>query len=152
MVSDSANALNPYGTMRQHRLSTSQLSSLRHDFDRTVIVTVIAVRMVQMAIDEIIDMVAVRHRLVAATGAVLMPNLVTAAIMIGRAALRVLRTDFEDMVLNKRRGSRANRTMEVAVVEVIDMVDVFDGGVAAGRAMHVTVVAVGVGSAHKIMV
>ena len=67
----------------------------------------IAVGTVQVAIDEIIDMVTMRHRLVPTTGAVLMTDLVTAAIMVGRAALRVLRTDFQDMVLNERRASGA---------------------------------------------
>ena len=96
-----------------------------------MIVTMIAVGMVQVAIDEKIDMVTVRHRLVPTTGAVLVTDLVAAAIMVRRAALRVLRTDFQDMVLNERRASGANRMMEVAVVEVIDMVDVFDDGMAA---------------------
>jgi hypothetical protein len=35
------------------------------------------------------------------------------------------------MVLNERRASGANRMMEVAVVEVIKMVDVFDDRMAA---------------------
>jgi hypothetical protein len=130
--------------------STLRASSLRYEFDRTVIVTVIAVGMVQVATDEIIDMVTVRHRLVPTTGAVLVTDLVTAAIMVGRAALRVLRTDFQDMVLNERRAGGANRMMEVAVVEVIDMVDVFDDGMAAVGAVLVTVVGMGIGSAHKV--
>jgi hypothetical protein len=95
-----------------------------------VIVTVIAVQMVQVAINEIIDMVAVRHRLVAAIRAVPVSTLVTAAIMVGCAALRVLCTYFQDMVLNKRRASGANRIMEAPVVEVIEMLDVFNGGMA----------------------
>jgi hypothetical protein len=130
--------------------STLRASSLRYEFDRTVIVTVIAVGMVQVATDEIIDMVTVRHRLVPTTGAVLVTDLVTAAIMVGRAALRVLRTDFQDMVLNERRAGGANRMMEVAVVEVIDMVDVFDDGMAAVGTVLVTVVGKGIGSAHKV--
>ena len=59
-------------------------------FDRTMIVTVPVVGMVQVAIDEIVHMVAVRYRLVSAAGSMLMTGLVTAAIMIGRATLRVL--------------------------------------------------------------
>jgi hypothetical protein len=95
-----------------------------------MIVTVIGVRMVQMAINEVIDMIAVRHRLVATIGAVSVRTFVTAAVVVGRAALRVLRTYFQDMFLNKRRASGADRMMKVPVVKVIDMVDVFEGGVA----------------------
>jgi hypothetical protein len=40
--------------------------------------------------------------------------------------------------------------MKVAIVEVIDMVGVFDGDMPAGRTMHVTVIGMSVESAHKI--
>jgi hypothetical protein len=59
-----------------------------------VIVAVITVRMMQMTIDDIIDMVAVRHRLVPAIGTMLVANHVSAAVMVGRAAVGVFRTDF----------------------------------------------------------
>jgi len=59
------------------------------DFYWTMIVTMTVVRMVQMAIDEIIHMVAVRYRLVSATGSMVMTGFVAPAIMIGRTTLRV---------------------------------------------------------------
>jgi hypothetical protein len=105
--------------------------SLRYDLDRTVIVAVVAVRMVQVAINEIIDMVTVWHHLVATIGAMPVPAFVTAALVLRRTALRVLRTYFQDMFFNQLRRSGADRMMEVSVVEVIDMTVVFDGGVAA---------------------
>jgi hypothetical protein len=108
-----------------------------------VIVTVIAVRMVQVAFDQIIDMVAVWHCLVPATRAVLMPSVVAAAVMGGRATLRVICTDFQDVVLDKRRAGRANRMMELALVEVIDVALVFDCGVTALWAVLVTIVRMG---------
>jgi hypothetical protein len=43
---------------------------LINNLDRTMIVAMIAVRMMQVALHEIIDMVAVRHRLVPAIGPV----------------------------------------------------------------------------------
>jgi hypothetical protein len=49
---------------------------------------VIVVRMVQVAINEIIDMVAVRHRLVATIGVVPVRTFVTAAVVIRRATMR----------------------------------------------------------------
>jgi len=47
-----------------------------------VVVAVVTVRMVQVTINEIIDMVAVRHGLVATIGAVLVPAFVTATVML----------------------------------------------------------------------
>src|ERR1700758_3986586 len=66
-------------------------------FDGAVIVTMLVMRMMQVAINEIIYVVAVRHRLVSATGSMLMTGLMAATIMIGCATLRVLRTDFQGM-------------------------------------------------------
>jgi hypothetical protein len=108
-----------------------------------VIVTVVAVRMVKVAFDQIIDMVAVRDCLVPATGAVPMPRVVAAAVMVRRAALRVICTDFHDVVLDKLRAGRANRMMELAFVEVIDVAPVFDCGVTALRAVLMTIVRMG---------
>jgi hypothetical protein len=101
----------PLVLMRQHRLSTFRTSSLRHDFDRTVIITVIAVWMMQVTLYEIIDVVAVGHRLVPAIAAVFVRALMTAAIVVGCAALRVLRTDFQDMLLDQRGATGLNRIM-----------------------------------------
>jgi hypothetical protein len=53
-----------------------------------VIVAVNLVRMVQMALHEVIDVAAVRHALVAAFAAVLVPGLMPAATVIGCAARR----------------------------------------------------------------
>jgi hypothetical protein len=85
------------GEVRQH------LSNLvaGYYFDRTVIITVTIVGMMQVVIDEIVYMVAMRYCLVAATGSMLMIGLVTAAIVIGRATLRIFCTDLEDMLLHE---------------------------------------------------
>jgi hypothetical protein len=55
-----------------------------------VIVAVIAVRVVKMARDAIIHMVAVRHRLVAAARTVHMACVMPTATMVGSAGLGVL--------------------------------------------------------------
>ena len=67
-----------------------------------MIVAVTVVGMVQMAVDEIIHMVAVRYCFVSTTAAMLMTGLVATAVMIGCTTIRVLRTDFQNMFLNKR--------------------------------------------------
>ena len=55
-----------------------------------MVVAVIAVRVVKMAGDPIVHMVAVRHRIVAASGPVDMARIVPIAAMVGGAAVGVL--------------------------------------------------------------
>ena len=89
------------------------------------------------------------HRLVPAIAAVFVRALVTAAIVVGCAALGVLRTDFQDMLLDQRGATGPNRIMEVAVVKVIDMTAVFDAGMAAVWGVLVTAVGMGIETAHS---
>jgi hypothetical protein len=96
-----------------------------------MIITMIAVRMVQVAPDEIIDMVAMGYSLVPTIAAMFVCDPVTAAIVVGCAALRVLRTDFQDMLLDQRGSGLPYRMMQVAIVKVIDVTAVFDAGMAA---------------------
>jgi hypothetical protein len=115
-----------------------------------MIVTVTVVRMVQMAIDEIVHMVAVRYRLVSATGSMLMTGFVAPAIMIGRTTLRVFWIYFEDVFLDEGRAG-GNRMVKVPIMEVINMTRMFDGSVAAVLAMLMAVVGVGFRGAHTIL-
>ena len=55
-----------------------------------MVVAVIAVRVVKMSGDPIVHMVAVRHRIVAASGPVDMIRVVPTTAMAGSAAVRVL--------------------------------------------------------------
>jgi hypothetical protein len=57
---------------------------------RTVIVAVAAVRMVKMASDAIIHVVAVRHRLMTTAGAMHMARVMPTATMGGSAAVGIL--------------------------------------------------------------
>jgi hypothetical protein len=62
-----------------------------------VIVAVVAVGVVQVPVDEVVDMVAVWHRLMPTTGAVLVAGLVAVAMMVGSAAIGILRTEFQSI-------------------------------------------------------
>jgi hypothetical protein len=55
-----------------------------------MVVAVVAVRVMRVAADAVVHVVAVRHRLVAAVGAVDVARLVPAATMVGGAHLGVL--------------------------------------------------------------
>jgi hypothetical protein len=55
-----------------------------------VVVAVVAVRVMKVAADPVVHVVAVRHRLMAASGPVDMARLVPAAAMVRRAGVGVL--------------------------------------------------------------
>jgi hypothetical protein len=106
--------------------------------ERTVVVAVIAVRMMQVPVDEIVDVVAVRHRLVPAAGAVLVARLMPLAPVLGRAAVGVLGRDLDDVLVDVV----AVRMVQVSVVQVVDVIAVADGGVPAAWAMLVGMIGV----------
>ena len=110
-----------------------------------MVVAVIAVGMVQVALHQVIHMIAVGHGLVAAPRAVPVTGLM-ALVVAGRAALRVLRADLQRMFLHQRG---ADGVVQVAVVQVIDVALMLDGGVAAAGAVLVTGIRMGIGRAHK---
>jgi hypothetical protein len=104
-----------------------------------MIVAVVAVRMLEVAADAVIDVIPVRNRLVTATRAVDMTHFVTAAAMIRGAAVGVVARDVDyvlvDMILMG--------VMEVTVVQVVDVAAMTHGGVATPRRVLVGMVGVG---------
>ena len=103
-----------------------------------MVVAVVAVRVVQVPIDEVIDVVAMWHRFVTAAGAMDVSCFVAAAVVVGRAGVRVGGADGDAVFIDVV----AVRVVQVAVVQVIDVAVVLDGGVAAARAVLVCVVGV----------
>ena len=103
-----------------------------------MIVTVIAVGMVQMACNEIVDMVAMRNRFVAAARTMNVSSVVSSAVMVGRATIRVLVAHFNPVLIHMVRV----RMVKMAVVEIIHMAAVPDRNMTAMRAMHVIVIGV----------
>ena len=78
-----------------------------------MIVAVAAMRVVQVPVDEVVDVVAVRHRFVAAVGTVLMRVFVSGALMTGAALVRVLGADGQLVLLD---AAVLAGVMHVAVV------------------------------------
>ena len=93
----------------------------------------VAVRVMQVAIDQIIDVVAVRHRFVAAARAVPMALGVALATVLRRAGSRVRGTDGQHVLLDVA----ATGVVQVAIVQVIDVPFVNNAGVAAVRPVDV---------------
>ena len=94
----------------------------------------VAVRMMQTAVNQIIDVIAMRHRLVAAARPVDMRRFVASA---ARGALiRVGRVDLDLVLIHMI----AMRMVQMAIVKVIDMAAVLDGRVSAARTMLMVMV------------
>jgi hypothetical protein len=96
-----------------------------------VIVAVTAVLMMQMIVDSVIGVVAVRHRFMAAAGAVDMRGVVTAAAVTRGAALRVFSRDFDYVLVDVS----LMRVMQMTLVEVVDVPLVAHRRMAAARAV-----------------
>ena len=106
-----------------------------HDVHRAVIVAVLSVRVMQVAADEIVGMVAVRHRLMAAAGAVLMSGLVRFA-RVSRSAVRRVDPRNRQRVLIHVISVPV---VQMAVVQVVHVPVVPDRGVPAAGAIYVRV-------------
>lgn len=108
---------------------------LRDEIDRSVVVAVLAVWVVQMARHEVVDVIAVRHRLMPAFGTVLMPRFVVGAVVLRSARGRVALADRNRMALD----IAASVMVKLAVVQVVDVVIMAHRGVSAVRAVLVVV-------------
>ncbi len=102
----------------------------------------IPVRMMQVAIDEVIDMIPVRHRFVPAARAVDLGGIVAGA---GRGVPVGIRgAHFDDVLVHMI----AVRMMQMPVVQIIDVPVVFDRRVAAAGAVLMVVVGMNFAVAH----
>jgi hypothetical protein len=100
---------------------------------RPVIIAMIAVRMVQVAIDKIIDVVAVRHLWMSAVRAV-----GVRAVDLRRAFCGIGRVDRDHMFIDVI----AVHMMQMAVMKIVDMIVMANCGVSATRAVLMGVVGV----------
>lgn len=98
-----------------------------------MVVAVPVVGVMEMAVDEVVDMVAVRDRLVPAALAVHVVGAVTVARVAARAGGGMVAVDRDDVFVDVILVGM----VEMAVVEVVDVAVVLDGDVAAARAVLV---------------
>lgn len=96
-----------------------------------MIVAVVAVRIMESAVDKIVDMIAMRDRFVATSRAMYMFGIVSLVPEFRRAAVRILGAHLDDMFFN----NVAFLMVEMAVVEIVDVIAMFNGDVTAFRAM-----------------
>jgi hypothetical protein len=101
----------------------------------SMIVAVVAVHMVEVAADQIIGMIAVRNRLVAALRAVNVALFVLVAAMCGRALSRIGCIDADAALVNVI----AMNVMKVAIVQIVAVVAVPNRPVSAAGLMNMLV-------------
>ena len=110
-----------------------------------MVVAVVAVGVVEVALDEVVGVVAVRDGGVAAAVAVGVSGVMAAASVVGRAAGRMRVVDGDRVLIDVV----AVGVVQVAVVEVVDVIAMVHGGVSAAGAVLVGMVRVDVVIAHR---
>jgi hypothetical protein len=98
----------------------------------------IAVRMVQVSVDQIISVITVWNRLMTTAGAMSMRRLMVAASVLRRAAIRIRGSDFDHVFIDMT----VVHMMQVAVVEIIDVAVMSNRGMTAARPVHVWILGV----------
>jgi hypothetical protein len=89
-----------------------------------------------VAIDQIVDMLAMRYRFMAAIRPVCMALRMACTLMFRRAAFRIGRADFYYVLIDMV----AVQVMQVPVMQVIDVPIVHDTGMAAFRTMRMSMI------------
>lgn len=103
-----------------------------HDLQRTMVIAMIAVRMVQAPVDEIIDMVSMGDGLMAAIWAMPMRCIVPFRRLVGRAAIGVLGCNFDDVLV----GAATFNMLQASLIKIIDVVSMANRDVATARPVN----------------
>ncbi len=109
---------------------------LAHDRNVSMVVAVVAVRVMEMAVHQVVDVIAMWDSLVTAVDAMRVGRVVAVAIVPVRAIDRVGSTHLEPVLIYMT----LMRRVQVAVVQVVRVVVVLDCGVAAVCAVFVGMV------------
>jgi hypothetical protein len=109
-----------------------------------VVVAVAAVGVMEMTVDEIVDVVAVRDCFVAATGAVDMGGVMSATGVFRGAGGRVERRESDAVFVDVA----VMQVVQMTIVEIVDVIVVPDGGVAAAGFVLVRMFGMGGADGH----
>ncbi|MDM4015511.1 hypothetical protein [Roseiconus lacunae] len=104
-----------------------------------MVVTVIAVWVMQVTVDKIVNVVAVRDGFMPTAGTVNVTGIMTAALMCRGATVGVGVTNFDAMLYN---GAVVIDVMQVTIVQIVNMITMLDAGVFAIGAVLVVVMIV----------
>jgi hypothetical protein len=111
---------------------------MRGHLKRTVIIAMVPVRMMQVSVDKVIGMVAVRNRFMTATRSMLVRRIMSGTAMVRRAAIRVPGAHLNNMLIDMI----LMRMVKVAVMKIVDVAVVPNGHVATACPMGVRVIGV----------
>ena len=113
-----------------------------HYRQRTMIVAVIAVRMVQASVDQVIDVVPMRNRLMTTVRTVAMRLIMTRSTMFWIAPIRIGAADFNHVFIS----APLFHVLQMAMVEIIDVIFMLNGNMAAAYTMHMRLIGGGHGA------
>ena len=113
-------------------VAAATLSSLH----LAMVIAVTVVRIMEVTIDQIIDMVAMRHCFMSAAGPMHMLCGMDGAFVPRRAILRIGRGYVDYMLIDVA----FMLVMQMAVVQIVDVAIVHDPGVSALRAVHMIMI------------
>jgi hypothetical protein len=101
-----------------------------------MIVAMVAVGMMQMPVDQIVDMIPMRHGLMPAPGPVNMSGRMSGTLMLRRAHIRVLRRDLDGVLVHVPRV----HVVQMTIMKIIDVVAMLHSRMPAARPVLVRVV------------
>ena len=116
--------------------------SVRDYRQRTVIVAVIAVGMVEASVDQVIKVVPMRNRLMAAARAMPMCLIMSGSTMLWVAPIRICGANFNHVFIS----APLFHMLQMAVVEIINVILMLNGNMAAARTMHMRLIGGGHGA------
>jgi len=101
------------------------------EINRAMVIAMITMRMMQVAVHKVVDVVPMGNRFVSAAWPVYMIGRMAATVMVGRTAIRVFRADLKPVFVNMI----AVGMMQMTIMQIVDMVTVPDCSVSAVRPM-----------------
>lgn len=112
-----------------------------------MVVTMIAMGMMQVSIHQVVHMIAMGYSLMTAAWPMHMSCRMTATLMSRRATVRVLAAHLQGMLIDMV----AMYMMQMAIVKIIDVTIMLDGSMATARLMLVIVALVLLAGAHGFL-
>jgi hypothetical protein len=112
-----------------------------------MVVAMIAMRMVQMSIHQIVHVIAVGHSLVTTARTVDMPCRMAATLMLGRTALRILVVHLQEVLIDMVGMDM----VQMAIVQEVDMAIMLDGGMTTAGLVLVVMMRMLLASAHGFL-